>query len=210
MRAMGIAIRVEGRIPERGALISNHMGYLDIIAIAALHRVVFVSKSELRETPLLGWMTTMSGTVYVERGRGGSAARARGGMQAAADAGVPIVFFPEGTTSDGHSVLKFHTGILAQMLEAGQPVTAAYVRYRLLRSNASGLTLEDDVCFWGDEVRLLPHVFRLLSIRGIEVSLHIADAPIVFSAEALSNRKLAAVEARTALLTLSGLPDVAD
>ena len=75
-------------------------------------------------------MTTMAGTVYVERGRGGSATRARGGLQATADAGVPIVFFPEGTTSNGTTVQKFHSGVLSQVLDAGEPVTAAFVTYR--------------------------------------------------------------------------------
>ena len=73
MRSMGIAVRCQGTFPERGVVISNHLGYLDIIAFAALHPCVFVAKSEIRRWPLLGWMTTMAGTVYVERGRGGSA-----------------------------------------------------------------------------------------------------------------------------------------
>ena len=67
--------------------------------------------------PVLGWMTTMAGTVYVARGHGGSAAKARSGMQAAADAGLPVVFFPEGTTTNGSELLKFHSGLLAQAME---------------------------------------------------------------------------------------------
>ena len=73
----------------------------------------------------------MSGTVYVERGHGGSAMKARKGMQAAVDAGLPVVFFPEGTTSNGSGLLKFHSGLLAQAIEGGAPVTAAYVQLRL-------------------------------------------------------------------------------
>ena len=206
VRAMGIEVRFEGDFPHRGALISNHMGYLDIMSIAALHPVVFVSKAEMQQLPLLGWMTTMAGTVYVERGRGGSAMRARSGIQAAADAGIPIVFFPEGTTTNGTHILKFHTGVLSQVLEAGEPVTAAFIRYRLTEDNGPGVTLEDDVCFWGDEVQLFPHVFHLLAIRGIEVSVRIAESPIVFTADH-GNRKLAALEARAAVMELGGVRD---
>jgi lyso-ornithine lipid O-acyltransferase len=207
MRAMGIGVRFEGRFPERGALISNHMGYLDIMTFAALHRVVFVSKAEMQELPLLGWMTTMAGTVYVERGRGGSAQRARSGLRAAAEAGVPVVFFPEGTTTNGTAVMKFHSGILAQVLEAGEPVTAAFVKYRLTEDNGPGVTLEDDVCYWGDEVQLFPHIFRLLGLRGIEVSIRIADAPIEFSG-GVAERKMVAVEARAAVLEVGDVMDV--
>jgi len=208
MAAMDIAVRVEGRFPERGALISNHQGYLDIMTLAALHRVVFVSKSELQEIPLLGWMTTMAGTVYVERGRGGSALRARSGLLGAEEAKIPVVFFPEGTTSNGATVAKFHSGILAQLLEAEEPVTAAYVRYRLTEDNGPGITIGDDLCYWGDEVQLFPHIFRLLGIRGIEVTVRIAEAPIPFSADA-EHRKLAAEEARAAVMELGGVSEPA-
>ena len=122
--------------PRRGIVISNHMGYLDIMAFAALHRCVFVSKSEIRDWFFIGWMTTMSGTVYVERGRGGSAAQAKGEMRAAVDEGIPVVFFPEGTSSDGTGVLKFRSGLLADAIEADQPVTAAFVRYGSPRTMA--------------------------------------------------------------------------
>lgn len=202
---MGISVRVLGHFPERGALISNHLGYLDIFAYAALHRVVFVSKTEMRDLPLIGWMTTMAGTVYVERGRGGSALQARAGIQAAADAGIPIVFFPEGTTSNGDSVIKFHTGILDQVRTAGEPVTAAFIRYGLNGDNGPEIKVQDDVCWWGD-VPLFAHVFRLLSLRGLEVSIKIADEPISFSPEAI-NRKIAALEARAAVMEIGGVRD---
>jgi 1-acyl-sn-glycerol-3-phosphate acyltransferase len=208
LRSMDIAVRVEGRFPGRGAVISNHTGYLDIIAIAALHPVAFVAKSELANFPLLGWMTTMAGTLYVERGRGGSAVRARSGLQSAAEASLPVVFFPEGTTSNGATVMKFHSGILAQVREAGEPVTAAFVSYRLTEDNGPHISLANDVCFWGDDALLVPHVFRLLAIRGIEVSVRIADSPIAFSADP-SNRKLAAAEARAAVMELGGIAEPA-
>jgi 1-acyl-sn-glycerol-3-phosphate acyltransferase len=206
MVGMGLQTRLVGKYPERGVVISNHLGYLDIIAIAALQRCVFVSKAELQEVPVLGWMTTMAGTVYVERGRGGSALRAKSGMLAA-DAGLPVVFFPEGTTSNGEQVLKFHSGLLAQAMDAGQPVTAAYVRYRLTEDNGPGVTVADDVCYWGD-VSMWGHIFRLLSLRGIEVEVRIAETPIQFSSDVV-HRKMAAVEAREAVMELGGVREAA-
>ena len=148
MRRMGIAVAVDGAFPERGAVISNHMGYLDIVPFAALHPCVFVSKAEIRSWPVLGWMTTMSGTIYVERGRGGSAARASGQMREAAEAGLPVVFFPEGTTTNGRDLLRFHSGVLLEAIASGEPVTAACVRYTLGSNNEPGTSVEDDVAYW--------------------------------------------------------------
>jgi lyso-ornithine lipid O-acyltransferase len=201
IRKMGIGLRVVGVYPERGVVISNHLGYLDIVVFAALHRCVFVSKAEIRSWPLLGWMTTMAGTVYVERGRGGSAVRASGGMNAAAEAGLPVVFFPEGTTSKGETVLKFHSGLLAQAMQSGQPIWAAHVRYRLTEDNGPGITLAE-VSYW-DDTPLLKHIFRLLAVRGIEVEVRFAETPIAFS-EDVGQRKLAAAEARAVVMQLGG------
>jgi len=202
---MDIKVLYQGACPERGAVISNHTGYLDIVVFAALHRCVFVAKSEIRGWPFLGWMTTMAGTVFVDRGRGGSATRAAGGMQAAAEAGIPVVFFPEGTTSNGASVLKFHSGLLAQAVEAAQPITAAYLRYRLTLQNGPEITVENDVSYWGDTT-LLKHIFRLLGLRGIEVEARFADSPISFS-EGTDQRKLLAAEARAAVMELGEVHD---
>jgi 1-acyl-sn-glycerol-3-phosphate acyltransferase len=199
-RQMGIALQQRGPYPRHGVLIANHLGYLDIVAFAALHRCVFVAKSEIRGWPVVGWMTTMAGAVYVDRGRNASAISAGSAMQAAAGAGLPVVFFPEGTTSNGEAVLKFHRSLLVQAIDSGQPVTAAHVTYRLTEVNGPHISVADDVCYWGD-VSMIKHIFRLLSLRGIEVEVRFAEAPIAFS-EGPSQRRQAAVEARAAVMQL--------
>jgi lyso-ornithine lipid O-acyltransferase len=201
MRGMGIEIDVAGEFPERGAVISNHLSYLDIVVFAALHPCVFVSKAEIEKWPVVGWMTTMSGTVYVARGHGGSAMRARKGMQAAVDAGLPVVFFPEGTTSNGNQLLKFHSGLLTQVIDAGSPVTAAYLQYSFAEKNVPGVSIADDVCYWGDR-NMLAHIFKFLGLRGVRVQVGFAERPIAFSSDRL-HRKMAAVEARSAVAALA-------
>ncbi|WP_353071667.1 lysophospholipid acyltransferase family protein [Tunturiibacter gelidoferens] len=200
MRGMGIEIKVSGSFPKRGAVISNHLSYLDIVVYAAVHPCVFVSKAEIRSWPVVGWMTTMSGTVYVERGHGGSAMKARAGMQAAVDAGLPVVFFPEGTTSNGSGLLKFHSGLLAQAMDGGAPVTAACLRYELGEDNGPDVSVADDVCYWGDR-NMWRHVFTFLGLRGVSAEVRFAEGPMEFSSGVL-HRKQAAVEARAAVAAL--------
>ncbi len=204
MKWMGIRVEATGKFPEGGAVISNHLGYLDILAFAALGLCVFVSKIEMLDIPVLGWLTTMAGTVFVERGRGSSAEQAKQGMQAAFDAKLPVVFFPEGTTSDGMTLLRFRSGLLGKTLEAKQPVTAAFVRYRLDEENGPDVSVRNSVCYWGDDVGMFRHIFRLVGLRGIVVEVKIADAPIQFSSETL-HRKRVAVEAREAVMRLGGV-----
>jgi 1-acyl-sn-glycerol-3-phosphate acyltransferase len=202
VRGLGVEIEVVGTFPERGSVISNHLSYLDIVVFAALHPCVFVSKAEIAQWPVVGWMTTMSGTVYVARGHGGSAMKARRGMQATLDAGLPVVFFPEGTTTNGSHMLKFHSGLLAQAMLGGGPVTAAHLRYSLGADNWPGVSVADDVCYWGD--RNMPgHIFTFLGLRGIRAEVRFAGGPISFSSDEL-HRKSAAVEARAAVAALAG------
>jgi 1-acyl-sn-glycerol-3-phosphate acyltransferase len=200
LRGMGIEISVAGRFPERGAVISNHLSYLDIVVFAALHPCVFVSKAEIRSWPVVGWMTTMSGTVYVARGHGGSAMKARQGMQSVVDAGLPVVFFPEGTTSNGGGLLKFHSGLLTQAIGGGAPVTAAFIRYEFETDNGPDVSVAADVCYWGDR-NMLRHVFKFLGLRGVRAEVRFAEEPIAFSGDML-HRKQAAVEARVAVAAL--------
>jgi lyso-ornithine lipid O-acyltransferase len=200
LRRMGINVKVTGSFPKRGAVISNHLSYLDIVVYASIHPCVFVSKAEIKKWPVVGWMTTMSGTVYVERGHGGSAMKARKGMQAALDAGLPVVFFPEGTTTNGREMLRFHSGLLGQVLDGGADVTAAYVHYTLSEGNSPDVTIADDVCYWGNR-DMVAHIFKFLGLRGVGAQVRFAESPIVFSGEAI-HRKHAAIEARGAVKAL--------
>jgi lyso-ornithine lipid O-acyltransferase len=200
MMGLNVPVTVTGEFPASGVVVSNHLSYLDIISFAAIKPCVFVSKAEIAKWPVLGWMTTMSGTVYVNRGHGGSAVKARGGMEAAADAGLPVVFFPEGTTSNGSALLTFHSGLLAQAMLERQPVTAAYVQYVLDEENDADVTVADDVCYWGD-VSMWGHIFRFLGLRGVRAEVRFAEAPIVFSSDVL-HRKQAAREAQAAVQAL--------
>ena len=134
----------------------------------------------------------------MERGAGGSGAAASVKMRAAAEAGLPVVFFPEGTTSDGVGVLPFRSGLLAEAREAGLPVRAGVLRYSV--AGPAGATVGKDVAYWG-ESQLLAHMARFLTLEGLRVRVRFGADPLEFEAE---ERKAAAAEARAAMLRLSG------
>ncbi len=198
MRRMGITISVQGGFPEQGALIANHQTYLDIVTLAAIHPCVFVSKVEILELPVIGWMTKIAGTVLVERGRGRSALEAGSGMKAAFKDGMPVVFFPEGTTSSG-PLLPFRSGLLAQVMSTEEPITAAYLRYSMPSDNGADVTVAENIC-WG-ALPLFEHAFTFLGLHGVHVDVCFGSAPIAFSSKEL-HRKAAAVEARAAMAAL--------
>ena len=199
VRVLGIRLTVEGTVSDQGgALISNHLGYADIFVYAAVHRCVYCAKAEIRKWPVIGWLAMMGGTVFIDRGRGGSALKASEVMRKAFKAELPVMFFPEGTTSNGDGMLPFHSGLLQQAMAADAPVWPARVRYTLDAPNAPGVTVRDDVHYWGD-VNILKHLFRFCSLRGVHAHVWIGAEPVAFDS---ANRKVAAVEAREAVLRL--------
>ena len=110
LKRIGVDVVTEGVPPRQGLLVSNHLSYLDVLAYASTMPCSFVAKREVRGWPVFGRFATMAGTIYVDRerhaGNGGAAAL----IEEALGAGVTVVLFPEGTSSDGREVLRFHSG----------------------------------------------------------------------------------------------------
>jgi lyso-ornithine lipid O-acyltransferase len=206
MRTIHLTFTAIGPVPQSGAVISNHLTFFDIFFHSALRPCVFISKIELRKMPLLGWISMMSGTVYVSRGAGGSAAKAAEGMGQGFRDGLPVVFFPEGTTGvDSKAIMSFRSGLLAQAIMLEQPVICAYIHYEFSPIDlAAGKTPEHDF-YWGRQS--LPRlIWDFLGLHEIHGVIKFDAHPVAFSPEAIENRKIAADEARAAMLRLAGLP----
>jgi 1-acyl-sn-glycerol-3-phosphate acyltransferase len=108
-RILGMRFVVTGTpMTARGAVVANHSSWLDIFSLNAAKRIYFVSKSEVASWPGIGWLARATGTVFIER----NPARARSQtelFQQRMLAGHKLLFFPEGTSTDGLQVLPFKT-----------------------------------------------------------------------------------------------------
>ena len=113
LRVVGLRLRVRGQaLRGRGAIVANHASWIDILALNAAARVFFVAKAEVATWPAIGALAKMAGTVFIHRDRTQSdlqrllfAARLRAGHR--------LLFFPEGTSSDGTRVLPFKSTLFA-------------------------------------------------------------------------------------------------
>jgi 1-acyl-sn-glycerol-3-phosphate acyltransferase len=168
LRLLNVKIKTNGPVPGRGLVVSNHLSYLDILVLSAITPAVFVSKSEVKHWPIFGWFARLSGTLFVNRTRRSDVARLNQQIAHVLDAGVPVVLFPEGTSSDGSHVLPFKSSLLEPVLRQDHPLCAALIRYSLNDGLAS-----EDVCYWG-EMTFIPHFLNLLSKRRVRVSVSFA------------------------------------
>ena len=115
VRIMGARVRVVGRPLTRNVVIlSNHLSWLDILLLAGSTGATFVAAGELRRAPLVGWLASLHHTIFVARGN-----RMGVGEQVAAVRAAlgprPVAIFPEGTTSDGVTLLPFKPALLAAL-----------------------------------------------------------------------------------------------
>jgi 1-acyl-sn-glycerol-3-phosphate acyltransferase len=171
VKLLSMRIEVLGEVPRGGLIAANHLGYLDIVVLSAIAPVVFVSKREVGRWPLFGWSSRCAGTIFVNREKRGDVSPVVEKMrEVLAGGGVPIVLFPEGTSSGGDAVLPFKPSLFAVVTELRAPVTPCALRYEL-----PGSRVAEEVCYWGDHV-LVPHLFRLFGKVGIKARVAFGQA----------------------------------
>lgn len=130
-RTLGLKVRVHGPAPETNALfVSNHISWSDIPILGSQTPIRFLSKAEVGQWPVIGWLARQAGTLFIKRG-GGKARAIRRSIADHLSTGESVLIFPEGTTSSGLSVLPFHGLLLGAAGDSQtliQPVTISYRR----------------------------------------------------------------------------------
>jgi 1-acyl-sn-glycerol-3-phosphate acyltransferase len=193
LASMGIHYRVEGEPPAEGTLIvANHLSYLDIVIVSAALPCAFVAKQEIGDWPLFGVLAKMGGAIFVDRGSRASAWDAADAMSFRLGDGVPVVLFPEGTSTDGSDVIRFHSTLFASAVEGQLPVVPAAVFYE-----RRGTGTERDLCWFGDET-FLPHLLRVLEVDGFTAVVRFAKAEVFPDRGTAAWRSHDAVEAMRA------------
>src|SRR5881396_2360963 len=171
-RVLGIQIRTHGSMPSSGLLVSNHLSYLDIVVLSSIRPCVFVAKRDVARWPLFGWLAHAAGTIFVDRERRFSSRKAVGLIRKAIADGSVVVLFPEGTSSDGSTVLPFKSALLESAVQLRCPVASASIAYALDDGSVS-----DEVCYWRD-MTLVPHLFNLFFKREIRANYSFSPARI--------------------------------
>lgn len=120
-RVLGIRIKTYGSMPSSGLLVSNHLSYLDIVVLSSIRPCVFVAKRDVASWPLFGWLAHAAGTIFVDRERRFSSPKVVNGIRDAIAGGSVVVLFPEGTSSDGSTVLPFKSALLESAVQPRSP-----------------------------------------------------------------------------------------
>jgi lyso-ornithine lipid O-acyltransferase len=191
LKRIGMEAAADGDAPRDGLVVSNHLSYLDVLAYASTMPCAFVAKQEVRSWPVFGAFATMAGTIYVNRARGAANGSAVALIEKALAAGVPVVLFPEGTSSDGSKLLPFHSRFFEPAIRAAASVTAAAIGY------ASSTGEEAALAYHGKDV-FGTHLVRTLGQRSLTARVAFA------AAKCYADRKSAARATQTEVERLRG------
>ncbi|MEK6671869.1 MAG: lysophospholipid acyltransferase family protein [Nitrospirota bacterium] len=192
-RTLGIHISIDGHHKDtiRGFTVCNHVSYLDIIVIGSIRPSVFISKHEVKDWPLLGWLARLGGTIFIDRKSKKAALAALAELEKMIDRNINIVLFPEGTTSDGYVLKEFKSTFFNLPVKARIPVILVSIKYTHISGKPIGQSEMDNIAWYGD-MKLLPHVWNILGHRRIDVTLFFNPAihELITGPDAAGARKL--------------------
>jgi len=193
-----LAIRVDANlhVVARGNLIvANHISWLDIFVLNAARPMAFVSKSEVREWPLAGWLAANTDTLFLRRGRRADAIEINARIETLLASGKDVAVFPEGTTTDGSHLLPFHGALLQPAIDSArpvQPLALAYFDSTGQRSTAPA---------YAGETTMAECMAEIIACRSLRVRLR--PTPTIFAGH-LTRREVATM-ARGAVAYQLGL-----
>ena len=182
--------------PERCMLVLNHISWLDIFVIDARLPATFIAKAEVRDWPVVGWLCTLVGTLYIERGSRSAARRANSAITAQLERGVLVAVCPEGITTYGRSLEPFHPALFQPALDAAatlQPIALRYLDSSGMHTDAAGYV---------GETSLLECVWTIVSTRRMIAELHLL-APISVRGQ---TRRSLAKKTEAAIADALGVP----
>lgn len=172
----GMQIEVIGSPPKPPFfLVSNHVGYIDIPAVRAKAKGIFVAKHDISDWFMAGKMIRNMGTIFVNREKRRDIPRAGVEVIEALSRGEGVIVFPEGTSTKGDEVLPFNSSFLEFAARTDTPVSYVSVSYRTPDGEPPP---SESICWW-DDTPFLNHMVRLLSVKRFTAILNFGDEPVI-------------------------------
>ncbi|APZ43704.1 lysophospholipid acyltransferase family protein [Acidihalobacter ferrooxydans] len=161
-RIVGVRVQTRGRPLDGPALlVSNHISWLDIAVLGGIAPLSFLSKSEVRHWPILGWLAARGGTLFIRRGAREAADNAAEQITWHLIRGRKVLLFPEGTTGDGSTVRTFHPRLFSAAVLADVLIQPVALRYTKPQGQPRG-TPHPTAPFIGDDT-FPAHLWRVLA-----------------------------------------------
>jgi len=164
-RLLGLHVTLYGRPHEgRVMFVSNHISFLDIVVIASHVPARFLAKHSVRYWPVIGYLTAMTGSLFIRRGKHRQLGLTLTTLVNALSENRPVLVFPEGTTTLGKRVLPFHSGLFQAAIDTGVPLQPVTLHYRYAQQ-------PDRLAAYIDQDNFLVSLLRLMARPTTEVHI---------------------------------------
>lgn len=192
LTSLDIEYNLEGEPPTHGLVVSNHLSYIDILVLSAVMPCFFVAKMEIGGWPFFGKAARSGGTIFVDQSSLASAQSVAAQMteRLQLPIPVPVLLFPEGTSTDGSEVIRFHSRLIDPATSLRVPITTAAIRYEVEDG-----TPERELCWFGDET-FVNHLWKVLGVGGFKADVRFGE-PRVYT-----DRRRAADETRAEITAM--------
>ncbi len=175
VRLAGIRVTVHGTPPAAPFfLVTNHISFLDVFVLASKLGCVFVSRGDLRNWPVFGFMSHQMNTIFIDRERMRDTVRVNELIASVLTEGHGIVVFPEGGVSQENRVLPFKAALLDAPARLGIPIHYGVIHYATLPGDPPASA----VAIWRDGVTFLQHYFAFATLRRVDAVITFAPNPI--------------------------------
>lgn len=173
IRAVGFPADAERPV----TLVANHVSWADIFALNSQRACHFIAKAELRDWPIAGRMITNAGTVFIDRSDRKETHRLKAVVHDLLASGETVAVFPEGTTSDGSDVMKFHASLLEPIVASEGEVWVVAVRYfHVPQSKGVSAEVRTDAAAYIGDLSLMDSLRAIHRAEPVTVEVRFVEA----------------------------------
>lgn len=177
VRILNMKLTVKGTPPEPPFfLVSNHLSYVDVWVLFTTAKGTFITKSDVRTWPVIGFILYSCGMIFIDRDRKTDVTRVNEEISTHLTPGQGVILFPEGTTSSGKQLLPFKSALFQYPAQTNSSVFAASISYATPKEPT---VAHKKICWW-DDTPFLEHFWNLLKIKEF-------TATVTYSREHLKN-----------------------
>ena len=197
-----LAIRLDASFHgamQGNLIVANHISWLDIFALNATRPMAFVAKSEVRHWPLAGWLAIHTDTIFLQREKRADTRMVNDKITALLASGRDVAVFPEGTTTDGTTLLPFHGALLQPAVDSNRPIQPISIAYFDRHGNRSLAAA------YAGTTTMAECMASIIACRSLTVRLR--PAPPITPDSALPRRAMAAMAHGAIAYSLSFQPD---
>ena len=169
---LSIKIEYEGNLSNSkncNLLISNHISYLDIPILGSVFPLSFVSKSEVKYWPVLGFLSKLGSTVFIKRVKTDTLFQKNKIFNLLSE-GKKLLIFPEGTTSDSNRILPFKSSLFSALENQNFIIQPLIIIYFDLNGMPINRWLRPLIAWYGD-MELMTHLSILKNIKSIHAKI---------------------------------------